>query len=314
SADLAVLLNVNPERTRSDLLPVTESPDPWTPMDQYYDLKAAIAQLDNLSVKRQTAIENRRDAADKALASVNVESFEVTETGGVRKEWRLCSNTESTESDFELTVRLQGILANVNLVPNSRETQNLAFDKRLYLSQRVTVGGFGSTKFAESLNKRDDVFNLFDRHFPQRTLMPARYEPGTLSASTRYFTLKMDALTEDDTPFSRSIDPMGELERMKGKDLIHLDDNKVKLLKKQMKDSSRKSRYEEASPSNFETGDIVELQIYFVATQRKDGKVMLTTRLHGMTLLDKTYTKAGLTTERAMYKITYHGTCPRTLR
>jgi hypothetical protein len=54
----------------------------------------------------------------------------------------------------------------------------------------------------------------------------------TLCASTRFFTLKADAPTEQDTNFQPGVDPLGELEKVKSGDVFHGKENVVHYFKR----------------------------------------------------------------------------------
>jgi hypothetical protein len=74
------------------------------------------------------------------------------------------------------------------------------------------------------------------QHFCGLSVIKCTAQPGrfgqTLCASTRLFTLKSDAPTEQDTTFQPGVDPVGELERIKSADVFHGRDNVVHYFKR----------------------------------------------------------------------------------
>ncbi|KAJ7207412.1 hypothetical protein C8J57DRAFT_1613325 [Mycena rebaudengoi] len=237
-------------------------------MHRLYDMESAVARLNKLAVRRQIATENRNDPADRPLATLDF-----------RKEWRMAVPEDVDGTARELTVRLQGILINCDLVPTGHILNWYAtFEyvvtpinplgstppgKEMFLAHRVKLGGFGAPAFSQSLEKVQEIFDMFAACFPNEKMVPWREaECGSevLTASTRLFTVRADAPNKEDTVI--------------------------------MEDAERKIRYIPATPAMFRVGDIVEAEVYFVAVQRKNGEIVMTIRLQGLTLLDSNYSKA----------------------
>jgi hypothetical protein len=111
------------------------------------------------------------------------------------------------------------------------------------MSQRVKIGGFGATQFSQGSTKIEEVFDYFSRHFPEGTMVPRQAasasEAEMLMASTRLFTLRRDAPNATDQQFSEGFDPMGNLEKLKGNELVHLEDNKITCMKRSTDPTSK---------------------------------------------------------------------------
>ncbi|KAJ7169023.1 hypothetical protein C8R46DRAFT_1034145 [Mycena filopes] len=116
---------------------------------------------------------------------------------------------------------------------------------------------------------------------------------GTIfSANNRLFTLKVDAPTEQGTEFQPGVDPVGILERLKTRDMFHGPDNIVKYFKLVVDEETKETKYAAAVPGTFRVGDLVEMQASFVAIMTAQNQIKVTTRLHALTLLETSFTKA----------------------
>lgn len=62
-------------------------------------------------------------------------------------------------------------------------------------------------------------------------------------------------------------------------------------------DEKKKNRYELATPQMFRLGDIVEIQISFIAIPLKTQVFKMTTVLHSVALIDSTFTRVSQFTE-----------------
>ncbi|KAJ7705912.1 hypothetical protein B0H16DRAFT_1746992 [Mycena metata] len=84
---------------------------------------------------------------------------------------------------------------------------------------------------------------------------------------------------------------MGVLARLKTGDLIHAPENIVNYFKRTQDSESNVVKYEQHVPGGFHIGDLVEMQISFVAITTGPNKVKITTRLQALTLLQNRYSK-----------------------
>jgi hypothetical protein len=109
-------------------------------------------------------------------------------------------------------------------------------DKHLYLSQRIKLAGYGSTTFAASLAKTEEIYEFFARHFAIGSMAdwqcPTVANEAVITASTRYFTPRSDAPGARDMMFAPGVDPMGYLHGLKSNELIHIEDNRINYLRK----------------------------------------------------------------------------------
>ncbi|KAJ7471247.1 hypothetical protein B0H11DRAFT_1730407, partial [Mycena galericulata] len=213
--------------------------------------------------------------------------------------WRLCTFSEADNEYTELLVRIQGILVKSTLIPSAETLTKMAPTKRIYLSQGAVIAGYGSSSFARSIRNTQAVHSLFERHLPPGSMAdwtsPVIADFDIFCASTRLFTKKSYGTAYADQPFGEGVDSTQRLEQMKTLDLVHLTENKVTYMKRVVNKTTKKSKYEETTPAIFRIGDIVEMEVYFVAFLRSDKRVKMGMRLQGITLLESAFSKAGAT-------------------
>jgi len=153
----------------------------------------------------------------------------------------------------------------------------------------------GSPTFEEAVKSAYELYQRFQRQFPDgklenwNTMMYK--EHYSLDASNRYFTPKRDALTMEHVPFSKVVDPNGVLEEMARMDYIHGEENEVQYYICQS-DGDGKKRYEIAQPQTYRIGDIVEIQISFIAVPLKGQKYKMITVLHSIASMDNSFAVA----------------------
>jgi hypothetical protein len=102
-----------------------------------------------------------------------------------------------------------------------------------YLRQRVSLTGLGTSDFDESIQGIMDVHTTFARCVPLNKLAPCGIVDdfdgyGTIELSNRYFTLKKDAATQEQVPFSTDIDPFRFLAIAAGHQYVHTEENVVR--------------------------------------------------------------------------------------
>ena len=100
-----------------------------------------------------------------------------------------------------------------------------------YLKQGVKLAGLGTPTFNEALKAIDEIYDLFDRHFPEDMLEIISTGDSlnpTLDSSNRLVTPKRDAPNAVHRQFTNAVDDNGALEHaVKNGDFIHTDDNCV---------------------------------------------------------------------------------------
>ncbi|KAJ7661403.1 hypothetical protein DFH06DRAFT_949846, partial [Mycena polygramma] len=200
--------------------------------------------------------------------------------------WKLCTLEENQDVATEVVFIIQGVLTKANLVPNCKPNQVIK------LAQYAEICGLGSSLFEESMANAGTVHDRFAQHFSGATVskwVPVLGPIGSVySASNRLFTMKADAPTEQGTDFEPGVDPTGALENLRTSDMFHGPENVVKYFRKE---TDEETGYLSSYPGAFRVGDLVEMQVSFVAIMTSQNQVKVTSRLHALTLLDASFTK-----------------------
>ncbi|KAJ7027191.1 hypothetical protein C8F04DRAFT_1267335 [Mycena alexandri] len=269
-------------------------------MDLHYDKDAAGNRLEEIAKLSRASLAARNLKSIVHMADINLIDVDVRETNAGRKNWRLCIVEEDDELNDELVIRVQGILTKNNLVP--RNVQSCAPNKAQYLSQHIEICGAATSTFTESMANLQAVADRFEHQLAGIEIAPmqevARAPDDIFVASNRIFTLKSDVPAEQDNFFQDGVDSAGLLHKLKRRDYIHAPENIVKYYRKKNSTNAGMA-YVQFYPGGFQIGDIVELQVSFVAVATGRGKAKITTRLHAVTLLDSKYSNDAATSRSA---------------
>ncbi|KAJ6459155.1 hypothetical protein C8R47DRAFT_1226694 [Mycena vitilis] len=263
-------------------------------MDKFYDACAG-KMLESISADRRDALAVADNVAMKHLSDLEADDMDIVATGN-KKNWRLCvRDEEDGQVSDEVIFRAQGIVLKNNLTP--KNTVSCPARKVPFICQHIEVCGLDSPTFREAIAKTEEVNERFHEHFSSVTVVdlvrPASSLGPVIAASNRLFTIKTDAPTKQDTDFVDGLDPTGALEKLKHRELIHAPDNMVHYFRfVAVGADSGKVKYEKTVPGTFKAGDIVEIQMSFVAIQAANSEIKVTARLQAVTLLDASFTKA----------------------
>ncbi|KAJ7697472.1 hypothetical protein B0H17DRAFT_1130439 [Mycena rosella] len=172
------------------------------------------------------------------------------------KNWRLCLAEDDGGVSDEMIARLQGAVTQNGLVPENAHTCGQR--KAMFLSQQIEISGLGTATFEKAITMLPVISDRFEQHLSgadmRSGVAPDSHAGNTFRASSRLFTARYYKRVEH-------------------------------------KGSSTVS-YEETVPGAFKTGDLIELQVSFVAIKAAANKVKITTRLQAITLLSNEYSKS----------------------
>ncbi|KAJ7016596.1 hypothetical protein C8F04DRAFT_1280984 [Mycena alexandri] len=259
-------------------------------MDRFYDKINASVKLEELASARRNALKARNSKCTVHLADIELQDVDVRMLVQGKKTWRLCVPDEEGDVNDEVVVRMQGILTKNNLVP--RNVQTCAPNRAQFLTQHVEVCGLDTSTFTDSMARLESIKERFAQQLAGLEVAPM-VEPTEVDkfvASNRVFSLKTDVPCEQDNFFEDGVDSAGLLHKLKRSELIHAPENIVKYFRKKTVDEMN-IVYAPFYPGGFQIGDLVELQVSFVAISVNKSIVKITTRLQAVTLLDNKFSQ-----------------------
>ena len=108
--------------------------------------------------------------------------------------------------------------------PSSKQT--------CHLRQTVSITGLGLDEFLDQVNMIPEITALFTRAVSEEKIGPNAIigeleDLTTLNASNRYFTLRKEAQTATELRFHEDIDPYGNLTKLLGSTLVHIEENNL---------------------------------------------------------------------------------------
>ncbi|KAF8234627.1 hypothetical protein L208DRAFT_1260947 [Tricholoma matsutake] len=194
------------------------------------------------------------------------------------KVWCLI-NHQGNEGTFEEALfAVRGILKETDLLP-LKQTPIGSPAQYKYLRQSVTLTGLDSPVFEKAAQATQEIYGLFDREFEDGTLATWSLNElddnrgPDLITSNCYFTPVVDAGGAKNTPFKSGVDPHGVLAHMMGSgsgttSFVHTEESQVQYYSSYVK-LQGKQEFEECGPQHFCIGDLVEIQVSFMAVPLK---------------------------------------------
>ncbi|KAJ7429590.1 hypothetical protein B0H11DRAFT_2265213 [Mycena galericulata] len=278
-------------------------------IDNYYDRDAAGKALDAVVRARAEETAACKDPAVQHMSAIDVDNIFVQQTGTNRKIWRLGPQNNKGSVDTKMVIRIQGILAKVELIPGN--VSKFDTKRAANLSQRVQLVGAGSPLFETAIINTKVITDVFARFFRGKRIndwnVGEELTDTYLNASNRFFTSAIDEPDATAVPFGDGVDPLGvfeKLQRASSGQLVHTSDNVVHYFKLSRDPVTNEEIYYSAFPGTFAVGDIVEVHGSVTAFMNKQNVVKTHFHLQVMTLLDNTYSKASKTARlKAITKI-----------
>ncbi|KAJ6581758.1 hypothetical protein B0H19DRAFT_1061274 [Mycena capillaripes] len=247
--------------------------------------------LEELATLSKENLKNRGHESLQHLADPNLDGVFVTLSGHQTKNWRLCSNLNDDEVVDEVVFRLQGIVTKNELVP--RNGNKCSARKAIFLNQHVEICGVKTATFEACVRMLQSIHQKFFQQIagvPIATMVAREGPDGPyFAASNRLFTSRSDVPNEQDNVFEDGVDSVGQLAKLKGTELIHAPDNIVKYYRIS-KSSKLAGKYLKEIPGAFKVGDLVEMQVSFVAII-SNKMIKVTNRLQALTLVDDSFSK-----------------------
>ncbi|KAF8220010.1 hypothetical protein L208DRAFT_1336227, partial [Tricholoma matsutake] len=210
--------------------------------------------------------------------------------------WRvLKKRADVSNTSEEAIFTMQGILT-LKDMPPILEKPRISHQRIKYLHQSITLSGLGSPTFEQVILAAQEIYGHFDRQFTEGTLESWNNSPENsmaLNISNRYLTPQTEAGAQPSIPFFKGVDPRNILKNLSRGDLsqahIHTEDNQVQYFVLH-RGRAGECKYEECEPQQFRIGDIVQVQMSFVAVPIKGGMHKMLTVLRLIALLDGSFT------------------------
>ncbi|KAJ7640377.1 hypothetical protein DFH06DRAFT_1137831 [Mycena polygramma] len=272
-------------------------------MDQFFPTQKAATKLEDLSAHSKETIAARDHLNVQHLSEPKLDNVHVTDTGRQRRSWRLCTARDDDGTVDEVIFRIQGVITKNELVP--KDSHKCPIRKAIYLTQHIEICGLDNTIFEDCVRHVATITQKFAEHIAGVPFTTVAIKEGAdgpcISASNRLFSCRSDVPTEQDNDFQDGVDALGHLAKLKGTDLIHAPENIVSFFRVTngaSPTSNSGDRYVKQIPGAFKVGDLVEMQLAFVAIMAHKT-IKVTNRLQALTMLDDEYTKEASTLRSA---------------
>ncbi|KAJ7683323.1 hypothetical protein B0H17DRAFT_1205192 [Mycena rosella] len=261
-------------------------------MDKYYPGKKAAVELQALTTLSQDLVKSRDQDNLKHLGGFTLDNIGGVPMGNQVKQWRLCTAQDKDGITDKVVFCLQGVIVKNELVP--KNVYKYGANKALYLTQYVEITGIQTEIFAACVSNVLSIHEQFGQHLARVQMVDffMKYigDAPIFLASNRFLTLWSEAPNEQDNEFEPGVDTIGWLAKLKGNDLIHAPENIVKYFRVSKGNANEESKYVQSVPGAFKAGDIVKMQVAFVA-QMSSKKIKIGNRLQALTLLNDHYKK-----------------------
>ncbi|KAK0218415.1 hypothetical protein EDD85DRAFT_961684 [Armillaria nabsnona] len=190
--------------------------------------------------------------------------------------WHLAKKDKETGESKEMVFMATGALVHMDLPPITRETMGMK-EKLRFLSQSITITGFGGHSFDHAIKAIKEIQRTGEREFHQGQLQ--EWSPSKAQSKSEQ---------EIGTPIGQDVDPRGVLARLAGSNLIHMEENGVNYYRRLIEGS--KKRYVRAKPQMFRVGDIVEAQCSIVFVRCKGNGAKMKSILQGLAMVNCDHT------------------------
>ncbi|KAF8969131.1 hypothetical protein BDZ97DRAFT_1915494 [Flammula alnicola] len=202
---------------------------------------------------------------------------------------------DENSADEEVVASFQGILCKKDIAPYNEK--NIPSGKVKYLRQSTTLTAFGNPVFDKSIENIAAIYAIFKRAIGDNLVEGAvcsTYEDfSAIDVANRYFTPRGGAATEEIRPLTAEVDPKGYLAKAAGSTYVHTEENKVYYFEKTGNEQSG-TGFRATGPQIFQVGDIVEVQVSFIAIPMRDNKWKISTILRSISLFDGRFTQEAI--------------------
>ncbi|KAF8148181.1 hypothetical protein B0H34DRAFT_803026 [Crassisporium funariophilum] len=192
-------------------------------------------------------------------------------------------------ADKEVVALFQGILCKKDIAPYNEK--NIPSGKVKYLCQSATLTAFGNSVFDKSIEDMAAIYAIFTRAIGDNLVEGAVHSTykdfSAIDVANRYFTPRGGAATKEIRPLTAEVDLKGYLAKAAGSTYVHTEENKVYYFKKAGNKQSE-TGFQATGPQIFQVGDIVEVQVSFIAIPMQDNKWKI---IRSISLFDGRFTQ-----------------------
>ncbi|TFK51926.1 hypothetical protein OE88DRAFT_1612848, partial [Heliocybe sulcata] len=189
----------------------------------------------------------------------------------------------------EFNLRVVGILQAKDLPPQIEPINFRQAYQKQYLAQSITISGLSAEIFSKALKGITVIHRHMSRFFKDGAMQA--WAPSDLQGhpainiKSRYFSSTRDLGNPSSIPFDKRLDPNGILTNLVDDKWVHTQDNVVDYCQaKETEDGS--IRYVKCDPSIFRIGDIVEVDIGFIAIPISSNQMRMGLVLRSLTVLE----------------------------
>ncbi|TFK45248.1 hypothetical protein OE88DRAFT_1640182, partial [Heliocybe sulcata] len=197
----------------------------------------------------------------------------------------------------EFNLRAVGMLCAKDLPPQLEPINFKHAYKKQFLTQSVKISGLSSEPFQRILQGIAVIHQHMSRSFKDGTMQdwtPSEFQGHpTIDVASRYFTPTRDLGISLRVPFDSHVDLKKILTKLVDDKWVHTPDNVVEYCQV-IRNEGGKLKYVNCDPAVFRIGDIVEVDIGFIAIPIASNQVRLSLMLCSLSLLDATYSDVSI--------------------
>ncbi|KAJ7579400.1 hypothetical protein C8J56DRAFT_1058998 [Mycena floridula] len=197
---------------------------------------------------------------------------------------------DGNHSPEEVTLFVTGLIESKRTAPFHNNNQALDPDRAFLQKQILTLTGFGSPLFEQSVERLRELITMFEGSYPEHAVETWDLPTTTIQASNRYFTRSSDTGSLGILDLDHDIDPYGILAAAGRGRYVYTENNKIDCFQ-MVNEPDGTARYEVMKIGQLREGDAVELNISLVAFPVRNSRNRVSVILRGVNLLDNRYSR-----------------------
>ncbi|PPR00998.1 hypothetical protein CVT24_000572 [Panaeolus cyanescens] len=219
-------------------------------------------------------------------------SYKIMNEGAIYRLIKV-STTESDGSVEEVTAAIQGIIYSSDIPPIYSKYPHSVNPR--HLRQSLGITALNTDSFEAIYTVIAEIYNTFKLELgsvlDKCTVFSDFEGHRALDVYNRYLSSREHTPPEQIRPIDTVIDPHGYLSIAAGNKFVYSEDNVVDYYKLKDQNKSDEYSFERCRPTNFQIGDIVEIQISFAALPLRGNRFKLGLILRSVALLDNSISR-----------------------